>query len=125
MNPCPSLEQLRSLLDEQVTAADENRISAHIDACPACGKMWDAITGDFSESSAVCGQARSAPLPEFLKRLQERLPEELLTTELQDKSGCTSIQFPGPPTLLGKLGQLEHFHIRQELGHGATGMVFH
>src|SRR5216683_296399 len=61
------------------------------------------------------------PLPDFLKRLQEQPPqEELLTAESQ----APVIEFPGPPTLYGKLGQLEHFHIKNQLGQGATSFVF-
>jgi WD40 repeat protein/serine/threonine protein kinase len=124
MNSCPSRDELRSLLDDKITDAEERRLLAHLETCPACRETWEAIADGFAAPWGADGQACATPVPEFLKRFQENLPEEVLALERQDPNGHTSIQFPGPPTLLGKLGQLEHFHIKQELGRGATGVVF-
>src|SRR5437773_10569843 len=109
MNSCPSREELQSLLDDQLNDAEEHRLLVHLETCPACRETWDAIADNFAAPWGDDDPACAMPVPEFLKRFQEKLPEELLALDRHDQHGRTSIQFPGPPTPLGKLGQLEHF----------------
>jgi len=44
MTSCPSDQQLRALLDEQLSRADEVRIVAHVEPCAACQERLNVLT---------------------------------------------------------------------------------
>jgi WD40 repeat protein/tRNA A-37 threonylcarbamoyl transferase component Bud32 len=119
MISCPSSEQLMSLLEESIPVDEEMRLTKHLETCETCHVRWLDVTGEWRVDQEVTELSQTAP---FLERLQQQVPAELLAATKEKKS--STIQFPGSPTAIGKLGQLEHFHIQREIGQGATGIVY-
>lgn len=122
MISCPSSEQWLLLLKESITVVEEMRLTTHLETCEACHARWLEMTGELRADQETAASTLTTPFLPFLERLQRQVPA-MLIPHTEDKKS-SSIQFPGPPTSLGKLGQLEHFHIQHEIGQGATGIVY-
>lgn len=123
MTECPSNDEWRTLLGRDPAQADEERLTNHLEHCPACQESLEAMTSQLLENVRSVHSLADGPAPEFLRHFRSAVPDELAATTDADRAS-RSIRFPGPPTSLGPLGSLEHFHIRSELGNGATGFVY-
>ena len=126
-------DYIRQWLDGRLDEAEKAALDAHISDCPSCdeylGKLtddpaverwlqilrearrpeWDAVSFDTALSGGEQGDGQS-------------LWPGIAVGFPRDES--PTIQFPGPPTEMGPLGQLGSYHIIRELGSGATGVVF-
>src|SRR5262245_52475511 len=100
MAKCPSREELSSLLE--ASDADAFDLSAHLEKCAACCQLWEEMTGSRGSYSFNNRQADD-PIPDFLKKLQEQLPDELRDVDRVNNDKQIAIRFPGPPTLMGRL----------------------
>lgn len=121
MTGCPSWKELQTLLRNESSEADAS-IAAHLDVCEPCSRAWEEMAGSLLAVSGL-KVVVSPPEYEFLNRLKEQCPEELLRVDSAAENHFP-LHFPGPPTIFGQLGQLEHFHIREFLGEGAYGLVY-
>ncbi len=121
---CPDLECWQTLVDEQASPAERERIERHLETCPACQKRLDQFEelGDELRGLArQVGDPTVAPtdptLSEFLDRLHERKPLERPPAEPID------LYFLRPsdrPDLLGLLGDYE---VQEVIGQGGMGVV--
>ena len=61
MQPCPSLEQLQQLLEETLEAASYDAVAHHLEECPTCRDVLDALTdstvGVWPPTGAACPQS--------------------------------------------------------------------
>jgi len=129
MNRCISTEQLHRLLAERLSPAERQVLDAHIDTCSPCQEsLTRLLDTSFHESADVDWQLlRDGGTPELPDRLRQRLRKRLASTTTSEpgNSGTDgNLLFPGSPTSLGPLGQLESYHIAAEVGRGAFGLVF-
>ena len=46
MSPCPSSEQLRQLLADDLSAVERQRIGSHVEGCAACQEMLEELNGE-------------------------------------------------------------------------------
>jgi hypothetical protein len=79
MNPCPSTEQLRQLLAEQLSDADRDGVETHVEGCTACQGTLEVLTGALAPEGGrpeggVEGCSRHEPDNGFLRRLGRRSP---------------------------------------------------
>jgi hypothetical protein len=129
-------EQFRRLLAEQLSPAERRALDAHVDGCGPCQEALACLLDEVAtvqDTPAVDwqllrggGPAATAEFPDhFRRRLQGGLPGATATAAASpDACPAAGILFPGPPTHLGPLGQLESYHIVAEIGRGAFGLVF-
>jgi serine/threonine protein kinase len=61
VQPCPSLEQLQQLLEETLEAASYDAVAHHLEECPTCRDVLDALTdstvGVWPPTGAACPQS--------------------------------------------------------------------
>jgi tetratricopeptide (TPR) repeat protein len=127
MSPCPSREQLRRLLAEQLADAELRAVETHVETCPACQQTLARLSDE--DAGIDYDKLRSS---EPLSLPQDhadgvRRPEETAffgEPALAAASEPAPILFPGPPTDKGPLGQLDSLHIRREVGRGRFGVVY-
>jgi formylglycine-generating enzyme required for sulfatase activity len=133
MSQCLDPEQFRRLITEQVSAADRTVLEAHIDVCPSCQEKLERLLEGDEPAAYIDWQRlrRSDPAPtprsmqDFFRGLKERQPPSSSTgLEAPRASPPQDIVFPDPPTALGRLGRIESYHIVEERGRGAFGVVF-
>jgi tetratricopeptide (TPR) repeat protein len=130
MNPCPSPEQFRQLLAEQVGEAERQALEAHAESCERCQKALVSLTDVSLRTGRLEPQAPSrepsADLPpDVLRRLLALPPAETpAEAATATDSGPAVIRFPGAPSAEGPLGQLDSFQILERLGQGSFGFVY-
>ncbi|HEX8200127.1 MAG TPA: serine/threonine-protein kinase, partial [Isosphaeraceae bacterium] len=133
MTRCPTEDQLRRLLAERLDADECRSVEAHIEACSSChqtlarlgddtdartwrsvlgGPRW-ASTNGAGEEPSWCPAAIGPPPPDA----------DVLDAGPPGREGG-AIRFPGPPRAPGHLGQVGPYQVIEELGRGATGIVF-
>jgi serine/threonine protein kinase/WD40 repeat protein len=127
MTPCPSDEQLKRLLAEQLPDEEREAAKDHVEACPACqhtlarlsdqaaGIDWELLRG----SRAAVGTHA-----DIVRRLEQTPPSGEPGTQPSPEGDPGPIAFEGAPTDKGPLGQLDSLHIRRELGRGRYGVVY-
>jgi serine/threonine protein kinase len=126
MSPCPSREQFRQLLSEQLSDDLRALIERHVEACARCQQTLARLS-DGDETNDWRYLRSSGPLSvpesdaEIARYLKDNPPGEVGPAS---EEGQGPIEFPGPPTEKGPLGRLEAFHIRRELGRGRFGVVY-
>lgn len=130
MDLCPSRNQLRQLLAEELNPAELKIIEAHIEACETCQDVLPTLVADPEmDRWRALLNADAKEENEQRRNLLQRL--DLLTrlpckqgTDGESVSDAEPIRFPGQSTERGPLGRLEPFEIQKELGRGAMGSVF-
>jgi hypothetical protein len=126
MSGCPSRDQLRQLLAEQLGNAERATLEAHIEGCAAC---QDSLARPSDEDGTGGPPLPPPVVPEsaagFVKRLEEQPPPSAdASSTVGEGEGPTPLAFLDPPTDKGPLGRLDCLHIRQELGQGRFGVVY-
>src|SRR5262245_54215246 len=108
---CPSPDDLRRLLADELSSPEAETVEAHLEGCADCRQALEQLT---AESRHATGGP--ADLPEdFLRRLQEQPPDgagpapdpEAATLSPREVAGCGD----APPTVAG-------YEILGELGRG-------
>lgn len=134
MSGCIPLHQFQRLLAEQLNPMERKALDAHLNTCVLCEEMLALLLNKSEEIVTAVDwhllhgtpQTSTVELPNnFLGRLKAEPPLQLSAASgAPDGQAEPDIRFPGPPTPLGRLGQLESYHIQAELGRGAFGLVF-
>ena len=132
MNRCIPREQFQRLLAEQLSPAERRALDAHVDTCGPCQEALLRLLDEPAQEAPEFDWQRLRGEPaataefsdHFRRRLQGRQPDTIAAAASPDACSAADILFPGPPTRLGPLGQLEGYHIVAELGRGAFGLVF-
>jgi WD40 repeat protein/serine/threonine protein kinase len=125
MISCPSQDQLKNLLAENLPEPERSSIESHIEECPHCQEtlvhltdtqeLWkapDAERTTVSKTSEI-----------YLERIKQHVP---VAGHHEEKPNSESevIRFPGPPSPAAPLGELENYRILQILGEGGFGCVY-
>ncbi len=128
---CPPLEQLRRLLDEELSPPERSTLDAHIEGCRRCQQALEQLTGDSEPYAAPPDDGSAAPPLLGLCGRQARRGAH----EAEDGARTVSSRTPpadAPPDLdflepAGRpdaLGRLGHYDVLEVLGRGAFGIVF-
>jgi serine/threonine protein kinase len=105
-------------MEELLGAADHTEIEAHVETCSDCQQTLQALAGDSSLADAP------VPAPMVCPDLLDRLKRQTPTPRAAMGAELGPVVFPGPPTTRGPLGQLDTYHVAEQLGSGSFGVVF-
>jgi WD40 repeat protein len=124
---CPSRDQLRQLLVDQLSAVERTALEAHVEGCAACQESLARLSDETGTGASPLPPPLSVPESEagFVRRLGELPPHGADTgSTAGEGEGPAPITFPDPPTDKGPLGRLDNLHMRKELGRGRFGVVY-
>src|SRR5271170_7251609 len=98
---CPALEQLRHLLAEQLTEAEQATLESHLETCAACQQALEELT----------------PVSERWQHPKRRLPQGSGEAAFLHRLAAGPAEHVGSTLPPG-------YDILQELGRGASGVVY-
>jgi WD40 repeat protein len=133
MSRCILPEQFQRLLAEQLSEAERQALDAHVDACPRCQETLARLLEADEDTTELDRRllrrdrpvSTCAPAEDFLRCVKDKPPPLTVTIPYSPNGEMPlDILFPDPPTVAGSLGRLESYHILEELGRGAFGVVF-
>jgi eukaryotic-like serine/threonine-protein kinase len=128
---CPTNDELRKLVREQLPAPRLTTLTNHLDDCPGCRSRLDDLStdGDVTFSQQLRGINKSTPPRESAFWNAMSQAELALTGTLSgdDFSAATQddlkFDFLEPSTLPGRIGKLGAFEVSHMIGRGGMGVV--
>jgi WD40 repeat protein len=125
MNPCPTRDELRLLLAEQLCDEERADVEAHVEGCPACQEMLAELAGGAPDTPtglpSTCGRAvRFEPAPEFLRQLEQGLRDSG-TGEV----ARTAVPAPESAPEESTCPAVDGYEVVGVLGRGGMGVVYH
>jgi serine/threonine protein kinase/WD40 repeat protein len=123
---CPERTQLEALIEGQLSEADQEALTEHVEVCPHCQAVLDTLrVPGHSWADVAVGLAQTPPAPAALEQVLEQArqgarPEETLA---EDRTGVEELNCLAPSQTPGHLGRLDHYEIVEIIGQGGMGIV--
>ena len=127
----PDVEKLARYLLGESDLLEASEIEAHAEGCSRCQNELACLAQgdagpDWHRLRDQCRNPESVPtsLRSLLTRVVQGLSTETNGNGSAVEAASDAVKFPGPPTPRGPLGQLDAYHIVEELGRGSFGIVY-
>jgi tetratricopeptide (TPR) repeat protein len=130
MDPCPSSDQLRQLLDGDLPQPTVTLLSNHVAVCPPCQGLLEGLCEDSElrgwrvpDNGPSAMDSTGPGLDRLLQRVRDVgiLPTRSGYDTPPPPDGPPA--FLGPPRQDGDLGVLGPYRVEEELGRGGMGIV--
>lgn len=122
-NPtCPTTDELRSLLDESLPAAQQAALQQHVESCEACQTVLASlVAGTESWEAAVAHLKGESPAEPELEEAVRRIKADEGTGEHRPNFKPTD--FLQPSDQPGSIGRLGAYEVSEIVGQGGMGVV--
>ena len=130
MSPCPSSEQLRRLLAEELDDAERDPVECHVEICAACqGALEELSRALVPEGERTQGgdrsRSRHEPGSAFMRWLKREVPDTAAGGEEQHTGEtATSLPESAAAESARTWPQLPGYEILGVLGKGGMGIVY-
>jgi serine/threonine protein kinase/WD40 repeat protein len=114
MSPCPSRQQLQSLLEGAADGSLEKTLTDHVEACVACQQALEELT-----TSSLLGATNTAPRPPHLAREVGRFAKPSHEAGHSGEKSVDAADSPGEPSR-HKLSDLQLHRLRHLLPPGRS-----
>src|SRR5262245_27243857 len=123
MNSCPTPDQLRRLLAEQLGDEERADVEAHVEGCAACEETLAELAGDATGLPPISRRSvRFEPAPEFLDQLRHGLHASDSSVGGVTRTGALAPEHPaGESTCPAVNG----YDVTRVLGRGGMAVVYH
>ena len=119
---CPSVRELRALVEAELAEDRLERIDRHVAQCISCQAQLDTMTED--AFSSVIGRSSYAGRSAELESVIQNLKSDPMLREPGQVTRSSQFRFPDPPSQTGPLGAIGRYKIVQRIGTGASGLLF-
>ena len=130
MRSCPTIDQLRRLLSDELSPLDYADVAQHVSACATCQAELDGLTSmgdDFTarprQSQPPSSDNAESGLTQLMQRLRDHPPLDWSSASAAP-AWDSETPFAGPYSEAAPLGHLGPYCVLRELGSGATGQVY-
>ncbi len=122
-NDCPSPDRLTAFLEGTLPNDETPTVDAHLTECARCQSALDGMTESHLsvQLGARQSEASDPKLSKLIARLSVMSPSVLAGDGAVTSSG---VRFPGPPTDEAPLGALGPYLIKEQIGDGASGLLY-
>jgi hypothetical protein len=122
---CPRRDDYERLIHGELPPSDVERLSQHLAGCSCCALAVQALLGEDTLLSALCGT--TVDLPPRREEVPADLTQRLLALRRgSDPSSDPSLMLwaLNPPQAADEIGRLAHYRVLKVLGVGGMGVVF-
>ncbi len=127
MTSCPTVEQLRALLDQSLPEAEQTALQIHIDECAGCQKLLESLVAGSESWDSAVGHLRDdsqAPLEPVLAEAVQRIKQDDFANAARDFSeSAAPLNFLEPSNHPGSIGRLGNYEVSRIVGRGGMGVV--
>jgi hypothetical protein len=122
---CPDAACLAEHLAGALSAADDGRVTAHLDTCETCQETLEILATDDAGLSRAARRAGERPTESGpgLQAALERLVRDDEGPWRATRVGAHELAFLTPSETSGELGRLGHYTVTAVLGRGGMGIV--
>lgn len=125
---CPSVDQLKALIDGQLSDDKSQAIQQHVDQCSACQTQLEMVVAGTESWDAAIGRVRQGEEPfnntvfsEAMKRIKA---DELSNGgEVFGKNSANPFEYLSPSDKPDSIGRLGPYEVTQVIGQGGMGIV--
>src|SRR5579871_2854384 len=118
MQTCPSVDQLRQLLSEPVSARDEAALTAHLEVCAACQQLLEQLTD--CRGTALAGDAARPP-----SRAEASEEAWAFVDRFKGRPAASVARPPGAGDEAGEAPpQVSGYELLELIGRGSSGSVY-
>jgi serine/threonine protein kinase/regulation of enolase protein 1 (concanavalin A-like superfamily) len=126
---CPDLAQLQELVNGDLAAEEEARLTAHLDSCVSCREKLETLAGEEFHLLAPDAEL-TEPSPEAEPALAAVMDQLQQTGSVRVGSAleaggdaAPTLSFLAPPAQPENLGRLGHYEVLSVVGRGGMGIV--
>ena len=140
---CPPIEDLRALLDENLSKRSYQSISSHVETCSFCQDRLETLTDDpwMTDAAKSDAFATLVPAPVAKRIIDSIATRESIgptgwptvsqsgssSTKLEAGDGLSnqeSLKFPDAPAIENALGAIGRYQVLRRIAAGTSGILF-